>query len=119
MQTPELTAALRADAEVTVKISGDRELRRLNRQFLGYDETTDVLSFPSVSRRGAEAYLGDIVVSWSAVQRQAPEHGHDSRAELKLLLVHGLLHLLGWDHATPEQQAQMTQMTDAVLARVT
>ncbi len=73
---PEVAARLPdADWELTVRISGDRELRRLNRRFLGEDHATDVLSFPTGDREPG-AYLGDVVISWPAVTRQAGEFGH-------------------------------------------
>ncbi len=101
-----------AEAELAIRITGDRELRRLNRSFLGIDATTDVLSFPS----GAEDYLGDIAISWPAVTRQAAEHGHSEESELALLCVHGLLHLLGRDHDSPEEERAMWAETYAGLA---
>lgn len=100
-----------AAGEVSVRITGDRELRRLNRSFLGIDEVTDVLSFPA----GPGPYLGDLAVSWPAVRRQAAEHGHPEESELALLLVHGLLHLLGRDHASAPEERAMWAETRACL----
>ena len=102
-------------AELTVRITGDRELRRLNRQFLGEDHATDVLSFPTGDP--ASGYLGDLAVSWPAVRRQAEAFGHGPETEVALLVVHGFLHLLGWDHATPAQERGMSRLTLACLAR--
>lgn len=102
--------------ELTLRISGDRELHRLNREFLDEDHPTDVLSFPSGSATDG-GYLGDLALSWPAVLRQAAEHGHPPEAEAGLLSVHGLLHLLGWDHAEPEEEREMTRLTLAGLAR--
>jgi probable rRNA maturation factor len=99
---------------MTVRVTGDRELRRLNAQFLGLDEVTDVLSFPSGD---SEGYLGDLALSWPAVVRQAHGYGHSEEIEVAMLAVHGLLHLLGWDHATPAQAAEMEALTQACLAR--
>jgi len=107
-------------AEITVRITGDRELRRLNRQFLGDDRVTDVLSFPSVDLLSGDppsAYLGDLALSWPAVGRQAEAFGHEAEVEAALLAVHGLLHLLGWDHETPAGEREMTRLTLACLAR--
>ena len=101
--------------QLTVRITGDRELRRLNRQFLGEDGPTDVLSFPS--GEPATGYLGDLALSWPAVLRQAGEYGHRPEVEAALLAVHGLLHLLGWDHATPEEERRMTALALACLDR--
>src|SRR5215831_807156 len=102
-------------AELTVRVTGDRELRRLNRDFLGEDHATDVLSFPSGAAAGG--YLGDLALSWPAVGRQAEAFGHPPEVEAALLSVHGLLHLLGWDHATPPEEREMTRLTLACLAR--
>ena len=103
--------------EVAVRVSGDRELHRLNARHLGEDHPTDVLSFPSGAGGLTGGHLGDIVVSWQAVRRQAEQFGHEPEAELLLLLVHGFLHLLGWDHATPAEEAEMARLTTDALAR--
>ena len=103
------------EPEMTVRIAGDRQLRRLNREFLGDDQATDVLSFPSGEL--GSGYLGDVALSWPAVVRQAVEHGHGQEVEAGLLAVHGLLHLAGWDHASPGEEREMTRLTLACLAR--
>ena len=115
---PAVAAALApagSEAELTVRITGDRELRRLNRRFLGEDHATDVLSFPSGDLAGG--YVGDLALSWPAVTRQAAAFGHPPEVEAALLVVHGLLHLLGWDHGTPAEERAMTALTLACLAR--
>ena len=104
-----------APAELTLRVTGDRELRRLNRDFLGEDHATDVLSFPSGDAGGG--YLGDLALSWPAVTRQAAAFGHPPEVDAALLAVHGLLHLLGWDHATPAEERDMVAVTLACLAR--
>ena len=78
-------------------ITTDRELRRLNRNFLEKDYVTDVLSFPSAHPDG---FLGDIAISFPRARRQAAEYGHGVDQEIELLMLHGLLHLLGMDHET-------------------
>ncbi len=114
---PEVAARLPDSAwELALRVSGDRELRRLNRRFLGEDEATDVLSFPS-GERAPGAHLGDIVISWPAVTRQAVEFGHHEDDELALLAVHGFLHILGWDHSTVGQEAEMNRLTLEALGR--
>lgn len=115
---PVVRAVVRDLAEplaMTVRITGEREVRRLNRDFLGEDHPTDVLSFPS-GTAAEDGYLGDLALSWPAVRSQASAYGHDPEVEASLLCVHGLLHLLGWDHATPEEEAEMTARTLAGLA---
>jgi probable rRNA maturation factor len=109
---PELEARLPAGtATIAVRLTDDDELRRLNREYAGLDSVTDVLSF-----RGSSEHVGDLAISWPAVMRQAHEFGHPVKTELGLLCVHGLLHLLGWDHATAAQRKEMTRLTAAALA---
>jgi rRNA maturation RNase YbeY len=102
--------------ELTLRIASDTELRRLNREFLGEDHATDVLSFPS-GTAGEDGYLGDLAISWPTVRRQAAQFGHSMEDEALLLCVHGLLHLLGWDHADPDEEREMIELTLACLAR--
>jgi len=78
-------------------LTTDRELRRLNRDFLEKDYPTDVLSFPALPPNG---FLGEIAISFPRARRQAAEYGHDVEQEVQLLILHGLLHLLGMDHET-------------------
>lgn len=115
---------------VTLLLAGDALLRRLNREHRGLDEPTDVLSFGAgegeavpqpVPGAGDEAvteealYLGDIALSVEAARRQAAEAGLTTDEELAHLAVHGLLHLLGHDHATPEESAAMRAREEALL----
>ena len=87
-------APARARGEVTVAIAPDARVRALNRRFRRQDTATDVLSFPS----GEQANLGDIVIAAGVARRQAREAGHSIQTELRVLALHGLLHLLGYDH---------------------
>ena len=108
---PEVEARLpAAESSVSVQLTDDSELRRLNRDYAGHDAVTDVLSFT-----GTAPHLGDLAISWPAVTRQAAQHGHLEEAELALLCVHGMLHLLGWDHVTARQRREMTRLTIAAL----
>jgi len=85
--------------EVSVLLAGDRTLRRLNREFRGKDKATDVLSFPAAEEI-ADEYAGDLAISLDTARRQAKSHGHTLRDEVRVLLLHGLLHLDGMDHET-------------------
>ena len=76
-------------------ITGDADLRRLNRQFRGLDYATDVLSFPAAP---PAAHLGDLAISLGRARAQAREFGHDIEHEVEILMLHGVLHLLGFDH---------------------
>jgi probable rRNA maturation factor len=78
-------------------LTGDAELRRLNRQFRGLDYATDVLSFPSAIPSGR---LGDLAISVARARAQARRFGHTVEREIHILMLHGLLHLLGMDHET-------------------
>jgi len=80
-----------------VRFTGDRAMRRLNRDFRGKDKSTDVLSFPGESTPEGR-HLGDIVISVPTAERQAGEQGHGLEREVKTLLLHGVLHCLGYDH---------------------
>lgn len=90
-------AAVGLKGEVEVLLAGDRTLRRLNREFRGKNKATDVLSFPAMTEM-AGVFAGDLAVSLETAQRQAAEHGHSLRDEVRVLLLHGLLHLSGMDH---------------------
>lgn len=76
-------------------ITDDRELQRLNREFLGHDYPTDVLSFPSLEGSGS---LGDLAISTDRAIAQAADFGHEPADEVRILMLHGVLHLLGMDH---------------------
>lgn len=97
-------APARARGDVTVAIAPDARVRALNRQYRNKDKATDVLSFPASAdglRRGTpdeRGYLGDIVIAEGVARRQAHEAGHAIGTELRVLALHGLLHLLGYDH---------------------
>jgi probable rRNA maturation factor len=112
VSVPEIGARLPAGAltSVAVRLTSDREVRRLNRAYAGEDHATDVLSFA-----GDAPHLGDIAISWPATRRQAQEFGHAEATELALLSVHGLLHLLGWDHVTAKERREMSRLTRAAL----
>lgn len=90
-----LQGALAPERLYCALITDDGELRRLNREFRGKDYATDVLSFPSESPIDS---LGDIAISVERAAAQAAEHGHDTPTEIRILLLHGLLHLMGHDH---------------------
>ena len=100
------------ECTVAVRITDDDEMEGLNRRYAGEDHATDVLSFA-----GSDGHLGDIAISWAAVVRQARRYRQDPWTELVLLAVHGFLHLLGWDHATHEEEREMNRLTRALLRK--
>ena len=83
-----------ARGEVAIAMVGDAKMRSLNRQFRGVDRPTDVLAFPA----GTNRHLGDVVIATGVAQRQARAAGHPFGTEIRVLALHGLLHLLGYDH---------------------
>lgn len=87
----------------------DRRMAALNREFRGKDEPTDVLSFPSIEPEGNEEGLGEIAISLPLAGRQASEQGHSTTIELKILLLHGVLHLMGLDHEKDRGQMRRVE----------
>ncbi len=108
--------------QATLVITDDQGIRELNRDFLGRDAPTDVLAFSAQEEAGAfvvapemGSYLGDVIVSYPRAVTQAEEHGHPVEDELHLLVVHGILHLLGYDHADDEEKAIMWARQEEIL----
>jgi probable rRNA maturation factor len=92
---------------VTVLLTTDATLRDLNRRFRGKDQATDVLSFPSTNPApGPEKTAGDVALSAETARKQAAEQGHTLGIELRVLMLHGLLHLAGYDHETDAGKMQ-------------
>jgi probable rRNA maturation factor len=111
--------------EVTVVVTDEQGIRELNRDFLGRDRVTDVLAFatqeeggPFVPAPEAGNYLGDVIVCYPRAEQQALEENHSVQEELALLVVHGVLHLLGYDHATEEEQVAMWALQDEILGQI-
>ena len=108
-----------ASAEVCVALSDDATVRELNARFRGKDKPTNVLSFPAPEGFGGEeqsAALGDIVLAQETVEREAVEQGIDPAHHLQHLVVHGLLHLLDYDHETEEEAHIMESLEIEILA---
>jgi probable rRNA maturation factor len=99
----------RSEAELSILITDDEEVCSLNRVYRDMDRPTDVLSFSQLEGEGpviVPQLLGDVVISWETAQRQASELGHGVSVEMKRLLVHGVLHLLGFDHEKGDEAAR-------------
>ena len=98
-----------APGALTVVLADDGALQRLNRDYLGHNHPTDVLSFPSneTDLETGARYFGDIAISLPRARAQAEAWGHPVTAEMQLLVVHGVLHLLGHDHAKAKGKARM------------
>ena len=100
---------VKPEAELTIVVTDDKRLQQLNRDYLEIDAPTDVLSFPSgeVDPETGKPYLGDVLISFPQAAAQAEAGGHPVEDELKLLVVHGVLHLLGFDHVEEEEKERM------------
>ena len=130
-QAMKLTLAhtgLSSPVELGLVIAGDDTVHELNRNYRSVDRTTDVIAFALSERReGAGPFvappddvihLGEIIISYPQAKRQADEQRHPLEKELALLVVHGVLHLLGYDHELPEQEQKMRAMESKVLAAI-
>ncbi len=113
----------RPELEAALLLADDATLQRLNRDFRGVDCPTDVLSFAQLEGSdvpapppGLPQHLGDVAISVERVRRQAAEYGHSYERELGYLFVHGLLHLLGYDHEGEDQRAVMREVEEAALS---
>ena len=124
-----LTALRAEDAcELSIAFVNDEEIHRLNREYRKIDRPTDVLSFalleaqpPSpVTRADADAptILGDVIISTETARRQADERGHSFEQELSILLLHGILHLFGYDHETDEEAQRMEALEQQLLNEI-
>jgi probable rRNA maturation factor len=102
--------AVRLRGQVSVLLTTDKEIRRLNRRFRGINQPTDVLSFPATSSPVArERIAGDLAISVATARRQAAAHGHSLLTEVKILILHGLLHLAGYDHHVDNGQMEQRE----------
>ena len=108
------------DSELTIVLTNDARLKELNRDYLGIDAPTDVLSFPAseLDPETGARYIGDILISITRAQSQATAAGHPLESEVQLLVVHGVLHLLGHDHAEAQEKARMWQAQTEILAQL-
>ncbi len=123
-----LAAENKTGVELSILITGQEMIQELNRRYLREDHPTDVLSFAMLeSEDGAEPFpcpadgiqhLGEVIISYPQAERQAAEQGHSPRKETAVLLIHGILHLLGYDHATPEGERAMKDREAALLKLV-
>jgi len=100
---------LTEEVNLSIVIEDDIQLHTLNLEFLGVDAPTDVLSFfeDELDPETGQRYLGDVIISYPQAERQAALAGHTTASELDLLVVHGVLHLLGYDHSTNEEKDKM------------
>lgn len=112
------------DCEISVSIVDDAEIRQINKQFRQIDRATDVLSFPQLTfeegdeperNENGEILLGDVVISLERATAQAAEYGHSLKREVAFLTAHSMLHLMGYDHMEPEEEAEMFRRQKEIL----
>jgi probable rRNA maturation factor len=107
-----------AEAELGLVVATQERIKQLNRDYLGRDEPTDVLAFSAREEVGANLppfvqppddilHLGEVIISYPQAVAQAEEHGHSVKKEIAILVIHGVLHLLGYEHDKPELARQM------------
>lgn len=117
-----------AKSEVSLVITGDERVHLLNKQYLEEDRPTDVLSFPMNEQTGNQVefvdipdgkhHLGDVIISYPQAIKQAEEHRHSVNREIAILLIHGILHLLGYDHDILERKKVMNGKETDILRNV-
>jgi probable rRNA maturation factor len=115
-----LVSANKANADVTLKITGDEEMHHLNQTYRNIDHTTDVLSFNQdyIDPETGRLYLGDVVISYAQAQAQAEANQRPLIEECNRLAIHGILHLLGYDHSEPEEKEIMWKKQENLLDKV-
>ena len=124
------------DIEMSLSIVSPQEIRELNKQFRDIDAVTDVLSFPTIDNplRGVldvkafpedavnsktdKLNIGDVIICLDRAKEQAVEYGHSLKRELSFLALHGLLHLLGYDHVEPQDEEQMNALQEDILQQM-
>ena len=112
-------------SKLSLVLTGDDVVRELNRKYRHMDKTTDVLSFPLVdegstfiSPPGSVVHLGEVIISCPQAIRQAERMGHNLEKELAVLVIHGVLHVLGYDHQRPAQRQRMRDREQAILDKI-
>ena len=113
--------------EVSLVFTDSEMVKQLNRDYRGVDETTDVLAFSMLPQKGADSSfslppdgvtrLGEVIISYPQAAEQAREQGHSPETELALLVIHGILHLLGYDHEEPEEESEMRERERELLEK--
>ena len=106
--------------DLSIILTDDDQVRELNKKYLNIDDTTDVLSFSlkEIDPDSNRMYLGDVIISHTRALDQARLAGHDVNVELQLLVVHGVLHLLDYDHGEPEQKTRMWNAQEIILEKL-
>lgn len=112
--------SLPQNTNLSIQITTDQEIRTLNRKYRQVDRKTDVLAFPAGHKNPEDGttYLGDIIISYPSAQIQAEQRGHSTIQEIQLLIIHGILHLCGFDHTDTEEKIVMWKMKHQILTQI-
>jgi probable rRNA maturation factor len=115
-----VVADTQGETDLSILLTDDNQIRTLNRQFRDVDAPTDVLAFPSgeIDPDTKSLYLGDVVISYPQAGKQAGTEGHTLKTELQLLVVHGVLHLLGYDHGNSDTEERMWALQADAMAQL-
>ncbi len=123
------------NVEMSLSVVSPEQIRELNAKFRGVDDVTDVLSFPTlelgkqhldvaelpsdaINSKTGKLNLGDVIICFERAKEQAESYGHSLRRELCFLSLHGLLHLLGYDHMQPDDEKEMTDLQEEILSKM-
>ena len=108
------------DSDLTILVDDDQRIQKLNNEYLSIDAPTDVLAFPAgfTDPETGHNYLGDVIISFPQAKSEANKRGHPLEAEIQLLVVHGVLHLLGYDHLESEDKEIMWSVQSQILSQV-
>jgi probable rRNA maturation factor len=118
------------NVEISLVLTGQERIQELNREYRGKDSPTDVLSFSMSEQKEEEeptafigppdglVHLGEIIISYPQAVKQAGEHNHSTKKEMAILIVHGVLHILGYDHEKPEMEPAMIAREKAILTDI-
>ncbi len=111
---------LEANTTTTLRVTNNRTIREFNRAWRDENSVTDVLSFENsfIDPETGGKYLGDIIISFEKARQQAQASGHSLQFEIEMLFVHGLLHLIGYDHDSKEQWQEMTKLQDEIMEKI-
>jgi probable rRNA maturation factor len=130
VEKPLLVEGIPANAEISLVVTGQERIQELNRNYRGQDRPTDVLSFSMTEQQEEEEltafigppdgllHLGEVIISYPQAEIQAKEQGHSLKKEMAILIVHGVLHILGYDHEKPELEPAMKAKEKEILAEI-
>ena len=115
------TLKIKDDKEVSLIICGNKKIHSINKTYRHIDRPTDVISFAEIDATdlyGDHSYLGDIFINVDRVKSQSAEYGHSEKREFCFLFVHGMLHLLGYDHMKPEDEKVMFALQEKIIGNL-